>query len=293
MRGYLALVLLFAVGCRTPRAPVNNVTLARLPGSSYVTLARLADDLDLDYRGEASGYIELSAPPDAVMLVRDSRRAVVNNKRIDMRSPCMVRGEDFILDPEDAATLTRTLNELRSSRYEPEPLVVPARPVPARPAAFPDAWRPPRGVHPRKWTYIVIHHMAAPKGSAAIIHRMHKQRGWDGLGYHFVIGNGSVTGDGAIEVGYRWTRQLKGAHARARSGDDNRWNLHGIGICLVGDFTDDPPSETQLAALVRLVRALRAEYGISLDNVVPHRFVRPTECPGRRFPWQEFRARIR
>jgi hypothetical protein len=227
------------------------------------------------------------------MLVRDSRRAVVNGETVDMQSPCMVRGEDFILAPEDAATLTRTLNELRSSRYEPEPLVVPARPAPVRPAVLPEAWRPPRGVRPRKWTYIVIHHMASPKGSAAVIHRMHQKRGWDGLGYHFVIGNGTLTKNGAVEVGYRWTRQEKGAHARARSGDDNRWNLHGIGICLVGDFTNAPPSDTQFETLVRLVRALRAEYGISFDNVVPHRFVRPTECPGRRFPWQEFRSRIR
>ncbi|MHC4135068.1 MAG: peptidoglycan recognition protein family protein [Planctomycetota bacterium] len=292
MRGYLALVLLVAVGCKTPRAPVNTVTVARMPGSGYVTLTRLADDLDLDYRGEGAGYIELSAPPDAVMLVRDSRRALVNGETVDMASPCMVRGEDFILAPEDAATLRRTLNELRSIRHEPEPVVVPARPAPAH-AGLPQAWRPPRGVRERRWRYIVIHHMASPKGSAAVIDRMHRKRGWDGLGYHFVIGNGSLTGDGAVEVGYRWTRQQKGAHARARPGDDNRWNLHGIGVCLVGDFTQAAPSAGQLDVLVRLVRALRAEYNVSVDNIVPHRFVRPTECPGRKFPWQEFRARVR
>jgi hypothetical protein len=292
MRGYLALVLLVAVGCQTSRAPVNNVTVARMPGSSYVTLTRLADDLDLDYRGEDSGYIELSAPPDSVMLIRDSRRAVVNGETVDLRSPCMVRGEDFVLAPEDAAKLNRTLNELRSSRHEPEPLVVPPRPAPPR-VGLPVAWRPPHGVRVRKWRYIVIHHMAAPRGSAAVIDRMHKKRGWDGLGYHFVVGNGSLTGDGAVEVGYRWTRQEKGAHARARPGDDNRWNLHGIGICLIGDFTKTAPSARQLDTLEGLVRALRVEYGIPVDNIVPHRFVRPTECPGPKFPWQGFLARVR
>ncbi len=292
MRGYLALVLLVAVGCQTPRAPVNNVTVARMPGTRYVTLARLADDLDLDYRGEEEGYIELSAPPDAVMLVRDSRRAVVNGEPVALENPCMVRGEEFILDPQDAAKLTRTLNELRSSRNEPEPLVVPPRPAPPR-SGLPAAWRPPQGVKVRKWRYIVIHHMAAPRGSAAVIHRMHKKRGWDGLGYHFVVGNGSLTADGQVEVGYRWSRQLKGAHARARQGDDNRWNLHGIGICLVGDFTQTAPSRKQLDTLVALVRALRTEYDISVGNIVPHRFVRPTECPGPRFPWREFLSRVR
>ncbi|MHC4971148.1 MAG: peptidoglycan recognition protein family protein [Planctomycetota bacterium] len=261
-----------------------------MPGSGYVTLTRLADDLDLDYRGEGAGYIELSAPPDAVMLVRDSRRAVVNGETVDLHSPCMVRGEDFILAPEDAAKLTRTLNELRSSRHEPEPLVVPARPSPPR-TGLPVAWRPP--VSARKWRYIVIHHMASARGSAVVIDREHKKRGWDGLGYHFVIGNGSLTGDGTVEVGYRWTQQEKGAHARARPGDDNRWNRHGIGICLIGDFTKTAPSRKQLDTLVGLVRALRAEYGVPVDNIVPHRFVRPTECPGPKFPWREFLARVR
>jgi len=292
MRGYLALVLFVAVGCQTPRAPVNNVTVARMPGSGYVTLTRLADDLDLDYRGEGRGFIELSAPPDAVMLVRDSRRALVNRVPVDMANPCMVRGEDFILASEDAATLRRTLDELRSVRYEPEPVVIPPRPTPPR-VGLPVAWRPPYGVPVRRWRYIVIHHMAAPRGSAAVIDRMHKKRGWDGLGYHFVIGNGSLTGNGQVEVGYRWKRQEKGAHARARTGDDNRWNLHGIGICLIGDFTKTAPSARQLDTLERLVRALRAEYGISVDNIVPHRFVRPTECPGPKFPWREFLARVR
>jgi hypothetical protein len=292
MRGYLALVLFVAVGCQTPRAPVNNVTVARMPGSGYVTLTRLADDLDLDYRGEGRGFIELSSPPDAVMLVRDSRRALVNGETVDMTNPCMVRGEDFILASEDAATLRRRLDELRSVRYEPEPVVIPPRPTPPR-VGLPVAWRPPHGVRVRRWRYIVIHHMAAPRGSAAVIDRMHKKRGWNGLGYHFVIGNGSLTGNGQVEVGYRWKSQEKGAHARARTGDDNRWNLHGIGICLIGDFTKTAPSARQIDTLESLVRALRAEYGISVDNIVPHRFVRPTECPGPKFPWQEFLARVR
>ena len=155
------------------------------------------------------------------------------------------------------------------------------------------AWHPDPGVKTRAWRYIVIHHTAGATGSAAYIHRLHRQRGWDGLGYHFVVGNGSMTGAGEIELGYRWRAQLKGAHARARAKDDNRWNLNSIGVCLVGDFTDGGPSSKQLDAVVRLVRALRAEYGIPAGNVVPHRFVRQTECPGVSFPWDEFITRIR
>ncbi|MHC4547887.1 MAG: peptidoglycan recognition protein family protein [Planctomycetota bacterium] len=293
MRGCLALAVVAAMGCQTTQAPVNRESRAQLPGSGYVTLVRLADDLDLDYHGEGGGYIELSAPPDNVMLVHDSRRALVNGEPVSMRQPCMLRGAEFILSSEDAAALRRTLGALRTRRRKPEPLPAWKLPQPPPTRGLPAAWRPPKGVRVRDWRYIVIHHMVAAQGSAAVIHRMHKQRGWEGLGYHFVIGNGSLTADGLVEVGYRWTQQAKGAHARARPGDDNRWNLHGIGICLVGDFTRTAPTRRQQESLVRLVRALRAAYGIPVENVVPHRFIRPTVCPGPRFPWQEFRARIR
>ena len=34
----------------------------------------------------------------------------------------------------------------------------------------------------------------------------------NGLAYHFVIGNGTSTGNGQIEVGDRWRRQINGGH---------------------------------------------------------------------------------
>ena len=40
-----------------------------------------------------------------------------------------------------------------------------------------------------------------------MIDHWHRDRGFDELGYHFVIGNGTNSGDGQIEVGPRWTKQ--------------------------------------------------------------------------------------
>ena len=93
----------------------------------------------------------------------------------------------------------------------------------------PVTWIPP--VAPRQWKWIVIHHSATTTGGAAEFDKMHKAKGWDELGYDFVIGNGSDTGNGQIEVGPRWTKQKIGAHAKS---SDNRFNEYGIGICLVG-----------------------------------------------------------
>jgi hypothetical protein len=224
------------------------------------------------------------------MLIPDSRSAVVNGQRMSLVQPCLTRGTDYVVSAGDAEAITAKLVSLRGGRAPVAPPIV-VQPRAAAPSGLPQDWRP--AAAPRDWQAIVIHHAAMKSGDAHAIHRVHLGNGWDGLGYHFVIGNGTQSGDGVIEVGYRWKQQDKGAHARARPGDDNRWNLHSIGICLVGDFTDAPPSAAQMDSLVRLVRALLAEYRIPPDSVVPHHFVHKTECPGARFPWASFMSRIR
>lgn len=293
MRAGLALVVIaFVAGCQSTRPPEYRETRTELPARTYVSVVRLADRLDLDYLGEADGCIEISTPPDYIMLVRDSRTAVVNGEHLALGQPCLMRGSDYVVSAGDADLVSSTLATLRSRRGPTEPMPPPSAPPKAIPASgLPAEWQP--HATPRDWRAIVVHHAAVKSGDAASINRMHLSNGWDGLGYHFVIGNGTASGDGQIEMGFRWRDQLKGAHARARPGDDNRWNLHSIGICLVGDFTNTSPSPRQMDALVHLVRALMAEYKIPAENVVPHSFVHATECPGARFPWAEFMARIR
>lgn len=293
MRAGLALVVIgFLAGCQSTRPPSYRETATELPTRTYVSVQRLADKLDLDYLGDADGYIELSTAPDYVMLVRDSRSALVNGERLSMGQPCVRRGNDYVVSAGDAEMVTSKLVSLRSGRQPALPLPL-TMSAPAPSSGLPAEWQPRAGAETRDWHAIVIHHAAMRAGNATSIHRTHLSNGWDGLGYHFVIGNGTQSGDGEIEVGFRWQDQLKGAHARARPGDDNRWNLHSIGICLVGDFTTVAPSQRQMDALVRLVRTLMAQYGIPPEDVFPHSFVHATECPGARFPWGQFMSRIR
>ena len=61
------------------------------------------------------------------------------------------------------------------------------------------SWVPP--VAARPWRWIVVHHSDTTTGGAAAFDKMHREKGWDELGYDFVIGNGSDTGDGQVEVG--------------------------------------------------------------------------------------------
>jgi N-acetyl-anhydromuramyl-L-alanine amidase AmpD len=128
-----------------------------------------------------------------------------------------------------------------------------------------------RGVARRPWRYIVIHHSATLSGSAAAFDRYHvTSRGWQSLGYHFVIGNGTQTADGEVEAGPRWMAQQPGAHAGVAE-----QNEYGIGVCLVGDFTSRRPTALQMRSLEALVLCLSATFGIGAENVIGHR-----ECPG-------------
>jgi N-acetylmuramoyl-L-alanine amidase len=137
----------------------------------------------------------------------------------------------------------------------------------------------------QQWKYIVIHHSATDEGSANTFDRFHKERGWRGVGYDFVIGNGNGSADGLVEVTFRWEEQVPGAHA-----GDKEYNEYGIGICLVGDFDNEYPTPRQMQALVALVNGLQERCRIPTSNVLMHRQVRPggTHCPGRYFPFYEF-----
>ena len=156
--------------------------------------------------------------------------------------------------------------------------------------SVPAGWLPPGGITSR-WTDIIIHHSATATGGARAFDQHHRvDNGWDELGYHFVIGNGTDSADGAIEVGPRWIKQKHGAHCKTQ---DNYYNDHGIGICLVGDFTQGSPSPAQLASLVKLLCFLTSECGIPAERVCGHGGVtHRTACPGHKFPLAAVRQQI-
>ena len=126
---------------------------------------------------------------------------------------------------------------------------------------------------------IVIHHSATPTGNADEFDKMHREKGWDELGYHFVIGNGTGSGDGQVEIGPRWVKQKHGAHAKVPGHPE--YNDVGIGICLVGNFDVTRPTEAQMASLAQLVRFLMDRYNIPQVQrlrarpVETHRLPRP------------------
>ena len=169
----------------------------------------------------------------------------------------------------------------RPAAPAPPPVALaPPRPQPVQPApsvgAIPAAWIP--WAPTNRWYWIVIHHSATAVGGADRFNKEHRAKGWDELGYHFVIGNGTDTADGKIEVGPRWPKQKWGAHDKTPG---NQYNEHGIGICLVGNFDVNRPSAAQIRSLEKLVAYLMKTYHVPADHVLGHGETKPTDCPGR------------
>jgi hypothetical protein len=148
----------------------------------------------------------------------------------------------------------------------------------------------------RRWRYIVVHNSGTRQGNAKAFdyYHLHVRKMPNGLAYHFVIGNGTSSGDGEIEIGNRWKRQINGGHVHS-----DYLNNIALGICLVGDFNRDAPTKKQLEACEELIRYLRQRVG-KIDRqwaiVKPHREINPprwpTDCPGSRFPYNWIHGRF-
>src|SRR5207248_1775534 len=109
-----------------------------------------------------------------------------------------------------------------------------------------------------RWRYIVVHNSGTRQGNARIFdyYHRHTRKMPNGLAYHFVIGNGTSSGNGEIEIGDRWKRQINGGHVHS-----DYLNNIALGICLVGDFNRDQPTRQQLDAVDELIRYLRIRVG--------------------------------
>ena len=124
----------------------------------------------------------------------------------------------------------------------------------------------------RKINEIIVHCTATPEGKdfkAADIDKWHKQKGWDGIGYHHVVDL-----DGTVEPGRPESKV--GAHCYGH-------NQNSIGVVYIGGVPSDgkTPKDTrtpqQKAALVKLLTELKHKYpGATIHG---HRDFAAKACP--------------
>lgn len=120
-------------------------------------------------------------------------------------------------------------------------------------------------VNTTKWSSIVIQHLGEPAGSIKSIQRSHLSGGLDGIGFHFIIGNGNGLGDGVIHGSERWVNQTRAA--RPISVDPESWDENVITICLIGNGNRRSFTEKQILHLSRLVQRLQNKLSIESSDV--------------------------
>lgn len=123
----------------------------------------------------------------------------------------------------------------------------------------------------------ILHHSAGETGDAYQFHKQHLGQGWAGIGYHFVI-----LPDGTIQRGR--PEQYIGSHAGSNGNGDS------LGINFVGNFMTHGPTEAQIQAYLWLHQRNEQIYGHL--EVVGHRDVMATACPGDMFPMERIKQLI-
>ncbi len=118
----------------------------------------------------------------------------------------------------------------------------------------------------REINLIVVHCSDSAWGSAEVIDRWHREFGWSGIGYNYVLTNGCKVNrndydpkyDGITEIG----RPVSDVPAHVRGHNDQ-----SIGICVIGvrHFT-----KTQFVQLNKLLMILMGDHDVPLDRVVGH-----------------------
>lgn len=126
--------------------------------------------------------------------------------------------------------------------------------------------------------YIIYHHAEHGNCSVQDIHNWHLHNGWIGIGYNFFIRK-----DGSIWEGRPENKM--GAHSIG-------YNDISIGICAEGKYMIEDMPEAQKKALIELGIYLKNKYNINPNNIIGHRDVNSTTCPGRLFPLEEIKQAI-
>lgn len=127
--------------------------------------------------------------------------------------------------------------------------------------------------NPRK---IIYHHSANNGWTSENIHEAHKNKGWNGIGYHYYIRKDGVIYKGRPE-------KAEGAHTKGQ-------NKESIGICLEGNFEEDRLTLEQVESLYELSVYISLKYDIY--KIIGHKDAWNTLCPGENFPIESMARKV-
>jgi hypothetical protein len=133
-----------------------------------------------------------------------------------------------------------------------------------------EGWRIYEGNLEDIYQTIIIHHSAfyeeTDLQTIRTVQSEHfSKRGWADIGYHFCVGQ-----SGIIYEGRDWN--VRGTHVEG-------YNTGSLGICLLGDFMREAPTDAQLQSSLALINWTSER--LRMSYIATHRDFNPlTECPG-------------
>lgn len=129
----------------------------------------------------------------------------------------------------------------------------------------------------RSYDSITLHHdgmdafTTTDRSAAAArvekIRAAHRSRNFGDIGYHYLI-------DPAGRVWCGRDLSWQGAHVKGQ-------NPGKLGVCLMGNYSVQRPTQAQLEALSRFTTSQMRRYNVPVNRVQTHMELAQTECPGR------------
>lgn len=139
------------------------------------------------------------------------------------------------------------------------------------PITNPEGWRAYDMPLEEAYQTVVIHHSVIMQGEDNLatlleIQTAHRvDRGWADVAYHYFVGR-----DGIV---------YEGRDIRVRGTHTASYNTGSVGVCLLGDYTEQIPTERQIRGAEGLVNWLTQR--LQLTHLAAHNmFNATTQCPG-------------
>jgi len=116
--------------------------------------------------------------------------------------------------------------------------------------------------------YIAIHHTGADESLVDVIDFHTKIQKWRSVGYHYYIDKSGTV--------YRLLKpNSTSAHAKHHNSD-------AVSVCMQGNFEEENPTAKQYEQCLKLIYILHVKYPDA--EIVGHKDLSKTACPGRNFP---------
>ena len=133
----------------------------------------------------------------------------------------------------------------------------------------------------KKVKFIAVHHSQRKIDSVKRIKNLHiKIRGWEDIGYHYLI-------DKKGKIYFGRSEKFIGAHVFG-------YNKNSIGLCLIGNFDEEKPTKKQIQTLIKFLKEKVRKFKIPIKNILGHReFLNVTKtCPGKFIDMEKIRRML-